>query len=87
VVGDKGYSHPHLRRYLRRRGFRSTIPRRKDQHRGGSFDKSICRTRNVMERMIRRLKNHRRVATRYVKLVSSFQTLWVIGFIIMWTSV
>jgi len=86
VVGDKGYSYPHIRRYLKRRGIRSTIPRRKDQHRGGPFDKSIYRTRNVVERMIRRLKNYRRLATRYDKLATTFRTLWVIGFIIMWAS-
>jgi transposase len=86
VVGDKGYSYPHIRRYLKRRDIRSTIPRRKDQHRGGPFDKSIYRTRNVVERMIRRLKNYRRLATRYDKLATTFRTLWVIGFIIMWAS-
>ena len=87
VVGDKGYSYPHIRRYLRRRGIRITIPGRKEQHRGGSFDKANYKTRNVVERMIRRLKNYRRLATRYDKSVGSFRTLWVIGFIIMWASV
>lgn len=87
VVGDKGYSYPHIRRYLRRRGIRITIPRRKDQHRGGSFDRAIYKSRNVVERMINRLKNYRRLATRYDKLGETFRTLWVIGFIIMWASV
>jgi transposase len=87
VVGDKGYSYPHIRRYLGRRGIRRTIPRRNDQHRGGPFDPAIYRARNVVERMIRRLKNYRRLATRYDKLASTFRTLWVIGFIIMWASV
>jgi transposase len=86
VVGDKGYSYPHIRRHLRRRGIRCTIPRRKDQHRGGPFDKVIYKTRNVVERMIHRLKHYRRLATRYDKHADTFRTLWVIGFIIMWAS-
>jgi hypothetical protein len=35
IVGDKGYSYPHIRQYLRRIGIRYTIARRKNQHRGG----------------------------------------------------
>ena len=45
-----------LRRYLRRLGIRMTIPRRTNEHRGGPFDREIYRTRNLIERLINRLK-------------------------------
>ena len=35
VAGDKGYSSRKIRRYLRRRGIRYTIPRKVNEHRGG----------------------------------------------------
>ena len=35
VSGDKGYSSGKIRRYLRRRGIRYTIPRKVNEHRGG----------------------------------------------------
>ena len=35
VSGDKGYSSRKIRRYLRRRGIRYTIPRKANEHRGG----------------------------------------------------
>ena len=33
LAGDKGYSYPRIRRYLRRRGIKAVIPTRKDQRR------------------------------------------------------
>ena len=64
LVGDKGYSSPSFRHYLRQRGIRYTIARRSNEHRGGPFDKDIYRQRNLVERLINRLKQFRRVATR-----------------------
>jgi transposase len=84
IVGDKGYSHPRIRRYARRRGIRYTIPRRRDQHRGGPFDRAVYRLRNRIERLINRLKQYRRLATRYDKLADSFRTLWVIAATVLW---
>jgi transposase len=52
------------------------IPQRSDQDggRGGcrAFDRIAYRGRNAIERCVGRLKECRRVATRYDKLVSSF---------------
>lgn len=84
VSGDKGYSYPHIRRYLRQHGIRYTIPRRKNQHRGGSFDRTLYKLRNRVERLINKLKNFRRLATRYEKRAENFRAMWVIGFIVLW---
>jgi len=37
VVGDKGYSSRKIRAYLRRRGIRMTIPRKRNERRTGPF--------------------------------------------------
>lgn len=84
IVGDKGYSYPHLRRYLRERGVRITIARRSNQPRGGPFDKAIYRLRNRVERLINRLKHFRRLATRYEKRAENYRTMWVIAAILLW---
>ena len=84
IVGDKGYSYPHLRRYLRARGVRITIARRSNQPRGGPFDQAIYRLRNRVERLINRLKQFRRLATRYEKRAENYRTMWVIGAIWLW---
>ena len=64
VVGDKGYSSRENRQYLRRRGMRLTIPRKKNERHRGRFDKAIYRLRNRVERLINRMKQFRRLATR-----------------------
>ena len=67
MVQDVSYSSGAICRYLRRRGIRLTIPRKdKEKHRG-KFDQAIYRTRNVVERCFNRLKQFRRIATRYEK--------------------
>jgi len=41
VCGDKGYSSRKIRSYLRRRGIRYTIPRKRNERRTGPFDKAL----------------------------------------------
>ena len=84
VVGDKGSSSGKSRRYLRRRGIRYTIPRKKNEQRTGPFDREIYRERNRVERLINRLKQFRRLATRYEKRGKSYHAMWVIAATLLW---
>lgn len=84
VVGDKGYSSRENRQYLRRRGMRLTIPRRKNERRRGRFDKAIYRMRNRVERLINRMKQFRRLATRYEKRAENYRALWVLAATLLW---
>lgn len=84
VVADKGYSSRKNRRYLRRRGINYTIPRRADERRRGPFDKAAYRKRNRVERLINRLKQFRRIATRYEKLAENYLAMLHIGSILLW---
>jgi len=74
VVGDKGYSYPRIRRWLREHGIGAVIPRRSNQPRRGneSFDRDAYRRRNVVERCVNWLKESRRIGTRYEKLAINF---------------
>jgi transposase len=83
VVGDKGYSSCKARRYLQRRGIGAVIPRRTYERRG-SLDKERYRERNRVERLINRLKQFRRVATRYEKLAANYLTILTIAAIVIW---
>ncbi len=84
VVGDKGYSSRENRQYLRRRGMRLTIPRKKNERHRGRFDKAIYRLRNRVERLINRMKQFRRLATRYEKRAENFRAMWVIAATLLW---
>jgi transposase len=85
VGGDKGYTGKPIRTYLRQRGIGAVIPRRKDESRRGTrFDRVAYRERNVVERTINRLKQHRAIATRYEKLAVSYHALLTIACILLW---
>ena len=84
LVGDKGYRFDKVRHYLCRRGIRYTIPRRSNEARGGPFDRALYRTRNRVERLINRLKQFRRIATRYEKLAENYLAMLHIGAILLW---
>jgi len=84
VCGDKGYSSRKIRRYLRGRGIRYTIPRKRNERRTGPFDKVLYRLRNRVERAINRLKQFRRIATRYEKKAENYLAMLHIGSILLW---
>lgn len=84
VSGDKAYSNRAIRAYLRRHGIRVTIPRKADEHRRGSFDRQLYKERNRIERLINRLKQNRRLATRYEKRGENYRAMWLIGAILLW---
>lgn len=84
LAGDKAYSSRKIREYLHKHGIGVTIPRRKNEHRTGPFNKAIYRQRNKIERLINRLKQFRRLATRYEKRAENYRAMWVIGFILLW---
>ena len=84
VCGDKGYSSGKIRAYLRRRGVRLTIPRKRNERRRGPFDREIYRRRNVVERSINRLRQFRRIAARYEKKVKNCLAMLQIAAILLW---
>jgi transposase len=71
LAGDRGYSYPHLRRWLERHHMRAVIPTRSDQP-ARVLDAAAYRQRNVIERCVGWLKEDRRIATRYEKLAIHF---------------
>jgi hypothetical protein len=84
VVGDKAYSSRAIREYLRRRGVRITIPHKANEHRSGPFDGAIDRLRERVERLINRMKQHRRIATRDEKCAKNYRAMWLTAATRLW---
>ena len=86
VVADKAYSSRTVRRYLRRRGIRCVVPRLSTEPPARSFDRPLYRERNRVERAIGRLKQWRRLATRFEKLARRYAAMLTLALIRLWLS-
>lgn len=95
VAADRAYSNGPIRRYLRRRGIRYTIPEKSDSRaarlrkgsRGGrppGFDQERYKKRNTVERAINKLKQFRAVATRYDKRGYVYLGTATIASLVIW---
>lgn len=72
VVADKGYDSDAFRQWLTNRGIQSCIPPRRNRKTPAMFSKAAYRKRHLVENFFERIKNFRRVATRYDKLAHTF---------------
>ena len=86
LVADKGYTDRVFRKYLHLRNIRCTIPHRKNEHHKGAFNKQIYRKRNIVERLINRLKQFRRIATRYEKRAANFSAMITLASIFLFSN-
>ena len=72
MLADKGYDSDAIRDEVRARGGTPEIPTKKNRHIQHIVNRTLYATRNRIERFFNRLKNSRRVATRYDPTASSF---------------
>lgn len=72
VVADKGYDSDALVETITAQGSQAVIPPRSNRLNPRSFDRHIYKSRNLIERFFGRIKQFRRIATRYDKLAKSF---------------
>lgn len=72
VIGDKGFDSRKLIDYIENRGGEAVIPPRSNLKDQRAFDPHTYKDRNLVERFINRIKQFRRVATRYEKTARNF---------------
>lgn len=72
LIADRGYDANHLRRLLAERGTEAVIPSTTSRRTPIPYDAEAYKARNLVERMWCRLKDWRRLATRYDKLARNF---------------
>jgi transposase len=72
LMADRGYDSEHIREDVEQRGATPIIPARKNRKAPEPIDDFLYALRNLVERRINRLKNARRVATRYDKTAASY---------------
>lgn len=87
VIADRGYDAQALRQYLRQRGIQIVIPtiqRKRIKPKRGrplQYDQEAYKKRNVVERCIGRLKQFRRLGTRFEKRAIYFEGMLQLAFL------
>ena len=72
LLADKGYDTNAFRAFLKAHGIKPIIPGKSNRKKRIRYDKEAYKGRNVVERCFCRLKDFRRLATRYDKLARNF---------------
>ena len=72
VIADKGYDGDAFVVKIKAGGAEAVIPPKANRKVKREHDKHLYKERNLAERFINRIKQHRRVATRYEKTARNF---------------
>jgi transposase len=78
IVADKGYDSDALVAAITKQGSQAVIPPRSNRLTPRTFDRHIYKSRNLIERFFGRIKQFRRIATRYDKLASSLPLEFIV---------
>jgi transposase len=84
MLGDKAYDSNELRDELNQRGTKPVIPNRINRTRSFPFSKRLYKLRWRIESAFNRLKDFRRIATRYDKLARNYLASVCLAAALVW---
>ena len=84
VIADKGYDSNALVEHIEAQQAEVIIPPRSNRKALRDYDRHRYKARNLVERFFNRLKQFRRVATRYEKLAAHFAAMVRCACIVLW---
>jgi putative transposase len=84
AIADKGYDADHLRDNIAGAGADVVIPPKRNRKIQHPYDADLYKERNHIERFFNKLKQFRRVATRYDKLLANFMGFVKLAAIAIW---
>ena len=88
LLADRAYDARSLRDWLADRGTSAVIPPNPTRKHPHAYNRRAYRSRNLIERMFCRLKDFRRIATRYDKRADTFlSAIHLVAAITWWTAI
>jgi len=84
LIADRGYDSDPLVAALAARGTQAVIPPRRKRRTPRAYDAARYAQRHPVERLFSRLKQFRRVATRYDKLDTHFLSFVQLAATVLW---
>lgn len=79
IVADRAYDTEAMARCARSSAALLVVPSKRNRRHPRCLHKMVYRRRNIVERVIGRLKDHRRIATRYDKTDRSYNAFIAIA--------
>ena len=83
-LADRGYDADAIREEIAAAGVEAVIPAKANRRTPAPHDRVKYRWRNLIERLFNKLKNWRRVATRYDKTKESYLSFVALASIKLW---
>ena len=84
MLGDKAYDSAELRCELHERGSKPVIPNKSNRKQPFSFNNRLYKLRWRIENAFNRLKDFRRIATRYDKLARNYLASICLAAALVW---
>ena len=84
ILADKGYDSKDFVEWIEARGGIVIIPSKINSKNPREIDQHEYNERHLVENLFLKLKNHRRFATRYEKLVCSFLAVTFLAASLVW---
>jgi transposase len=83
IIADKGYDSDAFVSQIESAGKRAIIPPRKNRKEAREYDKHLYKERHLVECFFNKIKQNRRIATRYDKLARNYLSMVLIGAILI----
>ena len=83
-IGDKGYDSNALVEAIEATGAIAVIPPKSNRKEQRHYDKHIYKERHLIEVLFNKLKQHRRIATRYDKTAASYLGFVYLAAALLW---
>lgn len=83
LCADRAYGAEYIRQLLQQKNVEAVIPPKSNLKQPWEYDQELYKKRNCIERLFHRLKNFRRIATRYDKLDLIYASFVTIGLILL----
>ena len=85
LIADKAYDSAELRLWLKDRGTKPVIPNRSNRKQPFTFNRRLYKERRRIENAFGRLKDFRRIATRYDRLARNFlASVCIVAALVWW---
>ena len=87
LLADRGQDADRIRELASQKGARASIPPKRNRKQPICFSFNLYRARNLVDRFFNKIKQYRRIATRYDKLAVDYLAFVKLASIRLWLRV